>query len=88
MLIQKALENLMKERTTFIITHRLSTVRNADLIVMLERGQIVEIGSHQDLVEQEGLYSGIYQTLTEMELAAVISQESGAEASIRGGDRQ
>ncbi|MFW9817360.1 MAG: ATP-binding cassette domain-containing protein, partial [Candidatus Thorarchaeota archaeon] len=88
MLIQKALENLMKDRTTFIITHRLSTVRNADLIVMLERGRIVEIGSHQELVEADGLYSGIYQTLTEMELAAVISQESGAEASIRGGDRQ
>jgi ATP-binding cassette subfamily B protein len=87
MLIQKALENLMEDRTTFIITHRLSTVRNADLIVMLERGRIVEMGSHQELVEQDGLYSGIYQTLTEMELAAEISQKTGAEASIQGGDR-
>lgn len=86
MLIQKALENLMKDRTTFIITHRLSTVRNADLIVMLERGQIVEMGSHQELVTAGGLYSGIHQTLTEMELAAVISDDSGAKVSIRGGD--
>jgi len=86
MLIQKALENLMKDRTTFIITHRLSTVRNADLIVMLERGQIVEMGSHQELVTAGGLYAGIHQTLTEMELAAVISDDSGAKVSIRGGD--
>jgi len=86
MLIQKALENLMKDRTTFIITHRLSTVRNADLIVMLERGQIVEMGSYQELVTAGGLYSGIHQTLTEMELAAVISDDSGARVSIRGGD--
>ena len=86
MLIQKALENLMKDRTTFIITHRLSTVRNADLIVMLERGQIVEMGSHQELVAAGGLYSGIHQTLTEMELAALVSDDSGAEVSIRGGD--
>jgi len=86
MLIQKALENLMRNRTTFIITHRLSTVRNADLIVMMERGQIVEMGSHQDLVDAGGLYSGIYQTLTEMELAAVISDGSTSEVSVRGGD--
>ncbi|MHA1943094.1 MAG: ABC transporter ATP-binding protein [Candidatus Thorarchaeota archaeon] len=86
MLIQKALENLMKDRTTFIITHRLSTVRNADLIVMLERGQIVEMGSHQELIAAGGLYSGIHQTLTEMELAAVISDDSTAEVSIKGGE--
>ena len=86
MLIQQALENLMKNRTTFIITHRLSTVRNADLIVMLERGEIVEIGSHQELIAAGGLYAGIHQTLTEMELAAFIADESGAEVSVRGGD--
>jgi ATP-binding cassette subfamily B protein len=85
MLIQKALENLMVNRTTFIITHRLSTVRNADLIVMLERGEIVEMGSHQELLDAGGLYAGIHQTLTEMELAAVISDDSGEEVSVRGG---
>ncbi|MHA1964800.1 MAG: ABC transporter ATP-binding protein [Candidatus Thorarchaeota archaeon] len=86
MLIQKALENLMKDRTTFIITHRLSTVRNADLIVMMERGQIVEMGSHEDLIKAEGLYSGIHQTLTEMEMAAYIADDSSAEVSVRRGD--
>jgi ABC-type multidrug transport system fused ATPase/permease subunit len=86
MLIQQALENLMKERTTFIITHRLSTVRNADLIVMLERGAIVEMGSHQELIADGGLYAGIHQTLTEMELAAAISDDSTAEVSVRGGE--
>lgn len=85
MLIQKALENLMKGRTTFIITHRLSTVRNADLIVMMERGQIVEMGSHDELVEREGLYSNIHQTLTEMELAASVAFDPFASAKARGG---
>ncbi|MFW9910511.1 MAG: ABC transporter ATP-binding protein [Candidatus Thorarchaeota archaeon] len=85
MLIQKALENLMKGRTTFIITHRLSTVRNADLIVMMERGQIVEMGSHEELIEREGQYHNIHQTLAEMELAAAVSVDPFAEASITGG---
>jgi ATP-binding cassette subfamily B protein len=86
MLIQKALENLMKDRTTFIITHRLSTVRNADLIVMMERGQIVEVGSHEDLIATGGLYSGIHQTLTEMEMAAFIVEDTTTKVSMRGGD--
>lgn len=73
LLIQKALENLMRGRTTFIITHRLSTVRNADLIVMMERGQIVEQGSHEELIAGKGLYYNIHETLAEMELAASIS---------------
>ena len=87
MLIQKALENLMKDRTTFIITHRLSTVRNADLIVMMEHGQIVEMGAHEELIAAGGLYAGIHQTLTEMEMAAFIDDDSSAEVSVRGGDR-
>ena len=75
MLIQRALENLMANRTTFIITHRLSTVRNADLIVMMERGQILEMGSHEELVAKGGLFSSINQTLTEMELAAYVGDD-------------
>ncbi|MDF1539943.1 MAG: ATP-binding cassette domain-containing protein, partial [Candidatus Thorarchaeota archaeon] len=71
MLIQKALETLMEGRTTFIITHRLSTVRNADLIVMMEHGRILEMGSHQELLNRGGLYEGIYKTLEEMEMAAL-----------------
>ena len=87
MLIQQALENLMKNRTTFIITHRLSTVRNADLIVMMERGQIVEVGAHEELIAAGGIYAGIHQTLIEMEMAAFIDDDSSAEVSVRGGDR-
>ncbi|MGY5873734.1 MAG: ATP-binding cassette domain-containing protein, partial [Candidatus Thorarchaeota archaeon] len=83
MLIQKALENLMENRTTFIITHRLSTVRNADLIVMMERGQIVEMGSHEELVAKDGLFSSIHQTIVEMELAAHASKDTTSEVSIR-----
>ncbi|MFX1560627.1 MAG: ABC transporter ATP-binding protein [Promethearchaeota archaeon] len=86
MLIQKALENLMKNRTTFIITHRLSTVRNADLIVMMEKGQIVEMGSHEDLIKADGLYSGIHQTLVEMEMAASIEEGAPTEVRVHGGD--
>ncbi|MGD9397514.1 MAG: ABC transporter ATP-binding protein [Candidatus Thorarchaeota archaeon] len=86
MLIQKALENLMKGRTTFIITHRLSTVRNADLIVMMERGQIIEMGSHEELVKADGLYSGIHQTLVEMEMAVSIPDSSPTEVKVSGGD--
>jgi ATP-binding cassette subfamily B multidrug efflux pump len=88
MLIQKALENLMENRTTFIITHRLSTVRNADLIVMMERGKIVEMGSHEDLIAESGLYYNIHQTLTEMELVASISPNvasKSAASDIQGG---
>ena len=86
MLIQKALENLMTGRTTFIITHRLSTVRNADLIVIMERGQIIEKGSHEELIAKEGIYNNIHQTLTEMELAASVAIDPFVVAKASGGD--
>jgi len=85
MLIQQALDNLMKGRTTFIITHRLSTVRNADLIVIMERGQIVEMGSHDELLEREGQYHNIHTTLGEMELAAAVSIDPFAQTNVTGG---
>jgi len=56
-MVQKALDNLMRNRTTFVIAHRLSTVMHADTIVVLEKGRIVECGSHADLLEGGGLYS-------------------------------
>jgi subfamily B ATP-binding cassette protein MsbA len=56
-MVQKALDNLMQNRTTFVIAHRLSTIQHADMILVLEKGQIAETGSHKDLVEGGGLYS-------------------------------
>ncbi|MGV9170893.1 MAG: ABC transporter ATP-binding protein, partial [Promethearchaeia archaeon] len=70
MLIQEALEKLMTGRTTFIITHRLSTIRNADKIVMMDRGRIVEKGTHKELLKEDGLYAGLHATLKDMEIAA------------------
>ena len=58
--IQAALEDLMKSRTTFVIAHRLSTVEKADRILVMEKGQIVEQGSHQELLDQAGRYSQLY----------------------------
>jgi ABC-type multidrug transport system fused ATPase/permease subunit len=60
-LIQQALENLMEGRTTFVIAHRLSTVRRADLILVMDRGRIVERGTHRELVNAGGLYQQIYE---------------------------
>lgn len=61
-LIRDALGLLMKNRTTFMIAHRLSTVVNADKILVLQKGRIVEIGSHSQLLEKQGLYSQLYRS--------------------------
>ncbi|WP_416828636.1 ABC transporter ATP-binding protein [Ectobacillus polymachus] len=63
-LIQQALEVLKKGRTTFVIAHRLSTIKNADKILVLERGEIVECGTHEELMEQKGRYHQMYVTQT------------------------
>ena len=60
-IVRRALNNLMQNRTTFIIAHRLSTVQHADRIVVLEDGKIVQIGSHAELLEQGGLYRKLYE---------------------------
>ncbi len=60
-MVQKALGNLMQNRTTFIIAHRLSTIMRADKIVVLDRGRVCEIGSHQQLLEANGLYRKLYE---------------------------
>ena len=74
-LIQEALDLLMKDRTTFMIAHRLSTVVNADRILVLEKGNIVESGKHEELLEKKGLYYQLYnaQHKKELEQAELLS---------------
>ena len=59
-LIQRAMEQLMKDRTSFIIAHRLSTIRNADIILVMKDGEIVEQGNHADLLAAKGFYANLY----------------------------
>jgi ATP-binding cassette subfamily B protein len=61
-LIQKAMENLMKNRTSFIIAHRLSTIRDADLILVMKDGDIVEQGNHEQLLAAKGFYASLYNS--------------------------
>lgn len=60
--IQKAMDNLMKGRTSFIIAHRLSTIRNADLILVMKDGDIIEQGTHNELLEMNGFYADLYNS--------------------------
>ena len=60
--IQKAMDNLMKGRTSFVIAHRLSTIRDADCILVMKDGDIIEQGSHQELLEKGGFYAGLYNS--------------------------
>lgn len=61
-LIQKAMDNLMEARTSFVIAHRLSTIRDADIILVMKDGDIVEQGSHDELIERDGLYASLYNS--------------------------
>jgi ATP-binding cassette subfamily B protein len=59
-LIQQAMDRLMEGKTSFVIAHRLSTIRNADLILVMQDGNIVEQGTHDSLIAQQGVYADLY----------------------------
>lgn len=65
-LIEKGMDALMQGRTTFVIAHRLSTVRNSNAIMVLEHGEIIERGSHDDLIAQRGKYYQLYTGMFEL----------------------
>ena len=65
-LIEKGMDRLMEGRTVFVIAHRLSTVRNSNAIMVLEQGQIIERGDHEDLLRQKGEYYQLYTGMFEL----------------------
>jgi len=67
--IQRSLERISRDRTTIAIAHRLSTIRNADRICVLERGRIVELGTHEELLERDGVYSALWKVQTGVAVA-------------------
>jgi ATP-binding cassette subfamily B protein len=66
-IIQNGMDALMKNRTVFVIAHRLSTVQNANVIMVLEDGRIIERGTHEQLIEERGKYYQLYTGASELE---------------------
>ncbi len=86
--IQRALRELLKNRTSFVIAHRLSTIREANRIVVLDKGQIAEIGSHDELLAKGGIYANLYKMTYEQEQSqqgtAVVGEDEAVAARRRG----
>jgi ATP-binding cassette subfamily B protein len=79
-LIQNALKRVLRGRTSIVIAHRLSTIRNADKIVVLDRGRVVEVGKHQELLERGGVYARLYAINYGLSRAEAIASGDGAVA--------
>ena len=80
-LIQEALERLMQDKTSFVIAHRLSTIHNADKILVMDKGQIVETGTHQELMAHQGLYQYLYN-LKALQVNQEVDTVESAEESV------
>ena len=74
--VQQAIEHLMENRTTIVIAHRLSTIRNADRICVMENGQIVEQGTHNELLSKEGRYQQLYEMQFKDQPNGSVSEDS------------
>jgi ATP-binding cassette subfamily B protein len=76
-LIQQAMDSLMKDRTSFVIAHRLSTIRNADLILVMNHGDIVEQGTHEELLAKDGFYAELHNS--QFDTAPVLQEPVAAD---------
>ena len=76
-LIQRALDEVARDRTTFVIAHRLSTVRNADLILVLDRGMIMQRGGHEELIARDGFYRRIHDLQLTPQAEASLADPAG-----------
>ena len=81
-IIQKALRELLKDRTSFVIAHRLSTIREANRIVVLDKGEMAEIGSHEELLEMNGIYANLYRMTYAQEQAKQDAQVAGEDLAV------
>ncbi|MGI6666767.1 MAG: ABC transporter ATP-binding protein [Bacillota bacterium] len=85
LLIQRALEKLFKGRTSIVIAHRLSTIRNADRIYVIDQGRVVEVGNHEELVAEGGLYKSLYEK--QFTGAPLVEEDQAQEKPVKGRPR-